>query len=547
MSRDPARLALSITSADGRSTRWGPDEPSAAEILASLGFGTSAPGGFKDLTGSLPRRIDREYPDLGLRDSVRVYGPGNETVWEGRVAQLPRSHGAGFGITPGAIGHAALLRGRPDFQEVYVDRDPASWDLPSLARQATSLASGRSAGDLTWTQQHGGWLLPFPTTAIGATRIAAELHYQGRSTTPVATLQYMGAYGGTPVGWAHELYSAVSDNSGFTLIDSDFNPDLDGSLKTVAAATGATRFFFYIDSNSSGFTPPAGSNRRLSALAVFGAHGLTRRTHTAGQPDGVYVTDVIADIVARTAPGLSFSTGAGGSIEPSTFIVPHLVFADATTGENAILASNAYLQWEWGVYDDREFFFRAPDPERLCWEVRLSDGAHLTLEGDSGEEVFNGVYVLYTDPDGNRKTVGPPGARADATDGALADTDPGNPVNAHGEIHWARLDIGQITTLAGATAIGAAFLAEKSRATRRGQLTVKGMGATHPTRGPSPVWRMRAGDHVRVADHSASVPRRIIETRYTHDGRQMTCSLDNTTHVIEAILERFGAALVGVV
>src|SRR3954471_3580740 len=125
------RLALSVTHPDGRVTRWGPDESNPTEIPGDLTFSTQIPGGFKDLSCSLLRRIDIDYPDLGLFDSVRVYGPGNRTIWEGRMAQFPRSHGDGFSITPGAVGWSAHLSDDPTFTEVYVDRDPASFgDAP---------------------------------------------------------------------------------------------------------------------------------------------------------------------------------------------------------------------------------------------------------------------------------------------------------------------------------------------------------------------------------------------------------------------------------
>jgi hypothetical protein len=98
------------------------------------------PGGFKDLSCSLLRRIDIDYPDLGLFDTVRVYAPGNRTVWEGRMAQFPRSHGDGFSITPGAVGWSAHLTDDPSFTEVYVDRDPARGATPRSTAASDSRA-----------------------------------------------------------------------------------------------------------------------------------------------------------------------------------------------------------------------------------------------------------------------------------------------------------------------------------------------------------------------------------------------------------------------
>jgi hypothetical protein len=135
----------SVTHSDGRVTRWGPDEPNATEIPGDLTFSTQIPGGFKDLSCSLLRRIDLDYPDLGLFDRVRVYGPGNRTVWEGRMAQFPRSHGDGFQIVPGAVGHSAALTDNPSFREIYVDRDLSHWGAraSSAAQPARHVRHGR--------------------------------------------------------------------------------------------------------------------------------------------------------------------------------------------------------------------------------------------------------------------------------------------------------------------------------------------------------------------------------------------------------------------
>jgi hypothetical protein len=67
----------------------------------------------------------------------------------------------------------------------------------------------------------------------------------------------------------------------------------------------------------------------------------------------------------------------------------------------------------------------------------------------------------------------------------------------------------------------------------------------HPTEGQVPVWRIRAGDYVRVGDHPNDSPRRVISTRYSHQNREVSLEIGNTSAKLEAIMERLGAYLVG--
>lgn len=544
-----AILSVSVLTATGETYRWGPDEWNAINVPQAITFSTSMPGGFKTASITLPRRIDLDYPDLNLLDTIQILSPGNRVLWEGRIVQLPRSHGDAFSITVGAVGWASHLIDNPTFRRIYVDRQLGNWSLaPSAARQ-------QALRSISYAPQDAE-VVPDATTGLQSLGLKVNGHWE--SIIPIVEPFYDAGPGLKIAAMYNDWLLSTTDPSFFFRAFTADNDGLSGlSLGGDLAIGGSAGSGVYtppIPQRIIGWqwfyaAAPAGVDGAQYAaavrqLAVFGDEIAIRGS---GSELGVYASDVVVDVLMKAAPLLNFTTGEGGSIQPTSYVIPQLAFREPVTAEAVIKMANGYHLWDWAVWEDRTFYYQEPSTERLTWEARLSEGAQLDLEGSQIENVFNGVLVQFNDPAGRGRSVGPLGSGADVETAELEDTSPTNPVNAHGiPRKWAILALSQTTTDAGAEQLGRIYIGEKSLPQRRGQLRLVGT-VTHPTGGERLALEIRAGEWIRIADHANSGPRKVIETDADAGATAITCSLDNTSQKLDAIIERFGAVLAGVI
>lgn len=554
----PTRLAISLLDpAGGVAARWGPDEAAVGDVPRGLGFSTSDPGGFKDATVALARRLDVEWPDLRLLRDIKIYGAGERSAWEGRLQEIPSHYSSDYSITPGAVGHIAELDDDPSFTEIYVSRDVNAWQGPSVQRRLGMLGA-------SWNVFEAG-VEPDPSTGIPSLRMPitdtwatlgmCESYFDGGPGVEIASLFWertsVSNAGGTEpqAGFVFDIFSSPDDvQTGAEYLADQHTAAKDSDGPSTFTPTTARRWvglrWYY----------PAGGGTAgiiwesiVRRLAVFGNHGLTKRGDAPNQ--GYYGDDVIADIVSRTAPRLRFTTGTNGSIQPASFVIPHLVFKEPGKGSDAILAVNAFHQRFFGVYENRQFFWLPTSTYRKRWRIRRSKGHGIDLLGPQAEDSVNGVVVKFTDPAGQTRVVGPPGcSSADETSALLEDDSPTNPVNAAGiPRKWGVLDLGFVTDIPGAIQVGYAWLRMKlESASARGSVSVTGCVEDDATGALYPAWYMRAGDSAIVTDGD-NVERRIIETNYDHDSLTLIANMDSTPHKQEALMERMGVVLEGVI
>lgn len=544
-----SRHALSITGADGRVTRWAPDAPEDKRPHG-LRWSTVMPGGYRSLECDLLRDRADGF-DLRRFDDVRAYGPGNTTRWNGRQAEFP-SQTDELKVSPAAEGYAAALEDNQAFRRLYIDRDLTRWTPESRARRLSLLAANvRPSNEPTIAYSPDGGDQMLQLSLLGA--------FGGATNSEMQYDAGPGVYIGS-ISMGYELGSTVDGSnanwSGFVGLDTDENPsggnvgqsaDLlvtsPGSLVIVTASDPARYAYAYIR-----FAAAGGGDGTLYPVwykpVVFG-YGIPATITGAGGLTGIVASELLADVLRNAAPGLTFTTGENGSIQPSTFAIPHLVFRDPLSAGAAVQQINRYDLRPWFVWEDRRFYWHELERRGSTWRARIGKGARLKLEGETSEDVYTGVVVKYRDAAGRERLVGPTGSGVGSESSFLTVTDPANDAVAHGIKRVALIDLPVITDATGAIQIGNLWLAEANAKRNRGEIVLTGEAADDKgvTRD---VAEVRAGDRMEVPDRD-DVTRVIISTDYDDDSQQLTAALDSTPHTLDALYERLGVSLIGVV
>jgi hypothetical protein len=538
------RLWLSVTHTDGTLTRWGYDEPDPANVLDDLTFGTSTPGGFRDLGCGLLRDLVRANPDQRLFTDVTAKGPGGRIAWEGRLTQFPYADGV---IRPGAVGWGAHLKDDPSLVEVYVDRDPQHFEQPPLARRQALATGGFQQGKIPANVGDvGGLSWTVPNESI-PTNENDEAWYTMPAGCAVAVLGYKGSRTGAFTGFeapfvfttANDAFSSTAGNAALTL---------DGTARH-AVLSAAARYAVLRLNVSAGPVTPSAHLQAYTLLGVYGTHGLTRRA-VAGDLDGFYVPDMVRNIVQRWAPMLTI-----GDIDADTFVCPHAASPTRPTPRPRSATSTRSCSGTGWSTTTRPSATPRPIPTGSPGRpgaTAAQGSASPAMTPSSNSTASSSATRTRSAASGSSARPPPTGRAAPPrpTPPARCSSTPARrtrSTRAASPAAGAKLELSFPTTDDAAAQIGAVWLLEHAQAQRRGTITLQGIGSVqHPTQGDLPTWCVRAGDYISVGDAANDVPRRIISTTYTHRDRTLTADLDNTPQKLDAILERIGVNFVGV-
>jgi hypothetical protein len=555
--KPPLRLQLAVQTPAGYHQRLGYDDPNPANSPSALTFTTTMPGGFENASFTLQRKIGQSYPDLELLSTVTVLGAAGEVAWQGRIEELPDVGGDQSQINPQCVGWQSHLADDDSAREIFVDTNITEWEGPSVARQLAGMEDPEGA-----VVDQGPSVAPDYTNGYPSLALALQGSW---SQAQLVEGWYDGH--GIPIGL---LYAAWETNGAFTLTGGDafgaalflctddtgesydeINPITTAPSSATLYAT-TTRPWALVQLWND--TIPGGQDGVtyslfMTALAVYGTHGLPLYgTEGPTESQGLLASDAIAYAVGRWAPKITYTQGASGTIQPSAFVIPQLVFLDPTTVSAMIQQAVQYELLDWGVWEEPVgvfpaqpcFYLNARGARANYWRARTGP-AQLQETGQQVSSLYNGVVVQWTDVTGINRSVGPPGSGTNYTDSSLVTTDPANPANQAGINRWGLVTMGT-STLAGATQIGQVFLQEQALLNQSGQATLTGY--VEDQNGISwPAWMVRAGDYITFTDAHDTTPRRIVSTSYDDTQKANTLQLDQPPDALDALLQRMSVAL----
>jgi hypothetical protein len=532
--------SVMVTTPNGKTYRWGEDDPVPERSFHSLAYGSGMPGGFDQMTATLPRKRGVDYSDLELFSNIQVFDAGGEVTGEYRLDSAPVTAGNEFVITPNAVGYQAALEDRKDCAALFVDIDFSHWGGIStqyrIAAASTPYTEPSVVPDPTTGQPSVATIVEVPMTDALAEQGWCAAHYDAGSHVDIGSIYYAWTkHPNTPLS---ALAPAVEWE--VWLDSSDVFPSADQSGNLRAAGPGTGTLTSTASDNRFGYVqyytfdaPNPGVDEGIfwTMLAVYGEHGLTKRgSASATTAQGFWASDVLEYIIS------TFTSLNVGTIDVTSFVIPQLEFRTPTTPAEMVKQANRFHLHDWFVGPGQKFHYRERGTYGRHWLARVGP-AKLEGTGQTTERCVTDVLITYQDVDGTAKTVGPTGSGADATDASLHDSDTQNPAIAAGVERWAILDMGQVSTSAAAIQVGARFLEEVNALDHSGRAELTGH-VMNDAGVLFPYSSVQAGDTITFMDAADTSERRIVKA--TKGANTVSIDLDAPPEGTQALLERLG-------
>jgi hypothetical protein len=569
-SRPHTTLSINVRTPGGAITRLGDDRSEEPQkIPKGLTFSTAMPGGFTTANWTMPRPArlgDYDIPELS---EITILGTGGQVAWQGRIEKLPDTGGYEASLSPEAFGYQSALEDNNSAREIFIDQELSSWEGPTLARKIARLEAGETltAASVGVAPASLNPALTTATTGPLTGHQAAEGWYDAKGI-PIGKLVVAYKCGhtvGSSTSWF--IYAAITssetdtEHTGSILEKHSTTQEYAGKVQ--AEFTTEQRPWALVRAN---YSEAGGSSEEYPIywprLVVYGCHGLTLQstevTIVTGRPteaQGLLASEVVGYAIAKWAPELTYTAGSEGTIRPTTFAIPQLVFKEPTTVAEMVKQATRFELPDWAVWESKTFYmYPRPTPESSApggekwqrWKTRVGP-SQLQEAGPQISRLWNGVIVSYTDVTGQQRYVGPPyfsGAEPGTESASLEIGSEDNPLNELGIKKWALLTMGT-STREGATKVGEIFLREQQNLELSGQVSL--VGHVENEAGTwCPAWEVRAGDQIAIVDSHSPGWRRIVSTTYDDTTKTLTAQLEQPPDSMQALLERLSASITGI-
>ncbi len=532
--------------------RWAEDEARGQNVMNGLQLSGAIPGGRKELRCSLFRNPRQDWPDLqGFLEIEAQIGARNR-VWHGRIGKAPRSDGERMVIDGEAVGFAAALEDRKALRVGFIDSDLGKWGEPSAARRISLRDQARYPTAQATTGFKGTSSVE-PALIFDYSGIV-----RGSTNNPGNELWYDG--GGVDIGalrfdWYGDGFSEFEHLPRLVTDDVpvagnfDPSPDINYSGKVaelnqeLKATTTKRRYAAFKSFHTGAYLGTMTNIFRLANVRVLSLLATQKLTLQGNAPNvGYTAAQMLGVLINEYANGQLVVTD--DSVEDDGFVIPQAWWADGTTLGAVVDELVKYGLYDWFVKDGRVFELRAPGTYGRRWQA-YQGPSNFREAGTDTERLWDRICVRYQDPDGSTRMVGWPGSGAEVEDPALQITDPDHPAVQAGVVREDLLDLQTQSVPSEAIGVGERWLSEANELSRSGEAELSGY--VQDDRGVyRPAAEVAEGDLIRFPDARDKSYRRIVSYDYSADERKVTVSLDAPSETIQALLERYRAALVPV-
>lgn len=543
----PDRLAVRIVDPKTGATiaRHAEDESKPENVISGLRKTGEMPGGHKELSYSLARDPRPDYPDLAPFLDVFVEQPGGEIIWEGRVDKTSESDGDRQAIDVQAVGHVAALEDRKGVVAGFIDRDFTKWGNPSAQRELdVRNANIQFVGETSVGFQDGGSAKPAVNQRM--TRIVTVA-----GVGPFAFVESWLHGGGPTIGKLY--YDLTSGFSAFTGEPWDTFAglcvdDLGNGGVLGTDHNGASAALQVVDASGQGCKYARLYMLYKGSVEVDGEFNLAWFPIAIGdqglalQGDWPNIGFTSGQMLRDVVPQFSYLEATEESVEDTGYVIPQAWFSDPGTLAAMVKELGKYELLDWFVMHGKLFEQRQPGSYGRKWQA-YAGPSELKDSGIDAAGLYQWIKVAYQDVSGRTLTVGPLGSGAMVEDERLEITDPDHPAVKAGIQREEVLVLRGISTQERAIEAGERWLEDANGLTHSGEATLSGyvMDDKGVLR---PVSQVQPGDYIRFPDARDTSYRKIVVPDYSDDDKKCTVALDAPSNAIEALLERFNAALI---